>query len=310
MKHIKKFLPLIVIVLLVSSIGLFIANRGFKHSEYQEFYKVDFSGEFNTEEVFDRIKNTAGLIEIDKTNNAAYYQNVDSNNLNQSLTESLNGIEGLTTSTSKIIPSIGRTEKLSSLGLSVALFAVLLIGFTFVTKTRLFNWNLKQYLIHNGFYVLSTVVVLTILLGLISLISLVYKVNDYLLFSIMFVIVVKALIFWFKYTSEDLKEAKSYYLASLRLDYTRMLLTLLIIGVFLIVGLGVKSVLPLGLFAASIIISGIVDYSMLKFSGFKRDGVSVSLKSAKNDAKPYKVPGQKQYNPNPKLKKKNKPKKK
>lgn len=308
MKHIKNFLPLIVIVLLVSSIGLFIANRGFKHSEYQEFYKVDFSGEFNTEEVFDRIKNTAGLIEIDKPNNTAYYQNIDSNTLNQSITESLKEIEGITTSTSKIIPSIGRTEKLSSLGLAVALFTALLIGFTFVTKTRLFNWNLKQYLIHNGFYVLSTVAVLTILLGLISLISLVYKVNDYLLFSIIFVIVVKALMFWFKYTSEDLKEAKSYYLASLRLDYTRMLLTLLIIGVFLIVGLGVKSVLPLCLLAASIIISGVVDYSILKFFSNRR--VSATGQSTKNDTKAYKIPGQKQYNPNPKLKKKNKPKKK
>lgn len=308
MKHIKKFLPLIVTLLFVSSIALFLTNKGFKHSEYQEFYKVDFSGEFSTEEVFDRIKNTAGLIEIDKTNNSAYYQNVDSNTLNQSITDSLNGIEGLTTSTSKIIPSIGRTEKLSSLGLAVALFTALLIGFTFVTKTRLFNWNLTQYATHNRFYVLSTAVALTILLGLISLISLVYKVNDYLLFSIMFVVIVKALMFWFKYTSEDLKEAKGYYLATLRLDYTRMLLTLLIIGIFLIVGLGVKSVLPLGLLAASIIISGIVDYSILKFSTYRRG--NYVTQSTKNDVKPNKVPGQKQYNPNPKLKKKNKPKKK
>lgn len=305
MKYIKKYIHVIVLTLFALSIALLINNRFFVHSDYQSYYRIDISEIENKEEIYNLLNKVNGLIEIDRFNHSVYFQNVDFENLNSSIEEINVQNEGLDLNIVKITPSTGRASVVADLVLGLIILVLFFVGFVFVFKTRFYKWSLKQYAFYNGFFIGSSIVSVTLLLGLISTLSYIYKVNSFVLISVFILILFKTLTMWFKLTSENLDEARKYFLSSIKSDNIKIVFVSLILIIFLGVSMGVKSVLPLLLIIIAIVISLLTDYVLLTVK-LKQ---SKALNNANLPIKQENSVTDKKYIPNPKFKKKNKPKK-
>jgi len=310
MNKFKKALPFVLIVLFVASVGIFIINRGLKYSDYENYIKVDVRGEKDVDTFLERLNNSSGLIEIDRNNKTAYYQHIEQAIVEENVSTLKTEYPEIVTNVQKVLPAVSKKEKalnIASIGLALI---VLFMGYSYVVKTRFYNWTRNDYLKYYGFYLLDNTLAVGILVGLISLLSLVYKINDYILYSVFFLILFKTLIFWFKLLQENIDEMKFAYVENFKNDYKKLFTIAFILIVLITVGMGVKSVIPLTLLLAAIIISALSDYSILTFEipRLNKQTFGSEEIKAKNKKEVIQPEVIRKYIPDPKLKKKNKKK--
>ncbi len=310
MNRLKLALPYITIVLFVVSVVGFLLNNGFKYNDYENYIRVQVNGDQNVDAFVEKLVDSNGLIEIDRVNNFAYYQHIELSTVEETVSTVKQEYPEVVITTETVYPSITKRERIIDVALITTLVMLLFIGFSYVTKSRSFNWDLKEYAKYYGFYILDNILAIGILAGAVSLLSLVYKINDYVLFAFFVVVIIKTLIFWFKLLDEDIAKMKSSFVLNFLNDYKKLFVIGFITIVLLAAGMGIKSVLPLGMFVVAIVLASITDYSILTFElpKFRRAVNNQIENKAKTEAKPEKT--EKKYVPNPKLKKKNKPKKK
>lgn len=312
MNKFKKALPFLLVILFVASLVIFTINRGFKFSDYQSYIKVDVRGDQDVNIFVDRLEDTTGLIEIDRSNKTAYYQHIEKSVVEENLKTIKTEYPEVVTNVQTVFPAVSKQDKVINVLLSGLAIIILFMGYSFVVKTRFFSWTRKEYIKYYGFYLLDNALSIGLLAGAISLLSLVYKINDYILYSIFFLIFFKTLIFWFKLLQENLHEMKTAYIENFKNDYKKLFTISFIVVVLVGAGMGVRSVLPLALILVSIIISALCDYGFLTFN------ISRLNRKTFNQDKPVKKVKTKEviqpaalvkkYVPNPKLKKKNKKK--
>jgi len=118
------------------------------------------------------------------------------------------------------------------------------------------------------------------------------------------------LIFWFKLPQENIDEMKFAYVENFKNDYKKLFTIAFILIVLITVGMGVKSVIPLTLLLAAIIISALSDYSILTFEipRLNKQTFGSEEIKAKNKKEVIQPEVIRKYIPDPKLKKKNKKK--
>lgn len=312
MNKFKKALPFLLIALFLASVVVFTVNKGFKYSDYQSHLKVDVRGDQDVDVVLDRLAESAGLIEIDRNNKSAYYQHIEQSIVEENLNNLKNEYPEVLTNLQEVLPAGSKQDKVVNVALSGLAIIVIFMGYSFVVKTRFYSWTRKEYIKYYGFYFLDNVLSVGILVGAISLLSLVYKINDYILYSIFFLIFFKTLIFWFKLMQENLHEMKTAYIENFKNDYRKLFTISFILVVLVGAGMGVRSVLPLLLILASIIISALCDYSFLTFNiprlNRKTFGPDKEEKREKKKEVIQPIVINKHYVPNPRHKKKNKKK--
>lgn len=247
MKKLKFLLPYIFIILGILSIVIFIINRGFVHSDYQNYYKVSLTINSQSDDLWSKLSNTSGVIEVDRTSNVIYFQNIDQAKVSESLNTYVNEENSYTYFVEKIYPSTGRLVRVFQVFLSVVLVTLFFIGFSFVLKTRKFNWTLNNYIKVYGFYVFIVGFSSILLGGMISVLSLIYKVGDYSLISFILIPIVASVLIWLKLSSEsnvdNIIEQKDSFLS----DYKYLFLLSFTLLIFVGSGLGLKSIVPLGL---------------------------------------------------------------
>lgn len=309
MNRLKLALPYITIILFVASLGLFVFNHGFKYDDYENYIRVQVNGTENVDSFVERLSETNGLIELDKANNFAYYQQVDKSVVEESINNVKKDYPEIETTVETIYPSVSKKQRVIDLALTTTLIILLFAAFSYVTKTRAFNWNLREYGKYYGLYFADNILSLGILAGLVSLLSLVYKINDYVLFSFFVLVIVKTSIYWFKLLQEDINQMKTHFVENFVNDSRKIFVAALILCVLLAVGMGVRSVIPLAFILVAITVNFLTNYSILTFQvpRFRRAIEHQVENKEKTQAKPEKT--EKKYVPNPKLKKKNKKKK-
>lgn len=309
MNRLKLALPYITIILFVALLGLFVFNHGFKYDDYENYIRVQVNGTENVDSFVERLSETNGLIELDKANNFAYYQQVDKSVVEESINNVKKDYPEIETTVETIYPSVSKKQRVIDLALTTTLIILLFAAFSYVTKTRAFNWNLREYGKYYGLYFADNILSLGILAGLVSLLSLVYKINDYVLFSFFVLVIVKTSIYWFKLLQEDINQMKTHFVENFVNDSRKIFVAALILCVLLAVGMGVRSVIPLAFILVAITVNFLTNYSILTFQvpRFRRAIEHQVENKEKTQAKPEKT--EKKYVPNPKLKKKNKKKK-
>jgi hypothetical protein len=288
-QNLKKFIPFIVVLFTLISTAIIFANRGFKYSEFEPYYQVAFNSEFINEENLNKVSQLSSLMEIDRSEGIALFQHISVEQLEQNL-KSLNSEDQSTNYIiQEISPSTTKRDEVLSLFSGIVVVTLFFIGFSFVAKSRFFKWKTIDYVKYYWFYIRNLIISTIILFGLISSLSLVYKINDFVLISMLFLIILKTSIFWFRLLNEDLDQMKLSFIENFKDDYRKIFSATFIICVLAAAGFGVKSVIPLVLIVVSVIISALVDYFLLSFEVKKLNKtVFVTAESTKQESKPNK----------------------
>lgn len=257
-----KASPYILIVGLLVSLFVFIGNHGFKYSDFEQYFTVSVYSD-NSSEILNSFENTSGLIEIDRNNNVLTFQHTDPSTIQQKIDSVVEQYPDSILNLATVYPSDSKREILTNLLLNVVLILTFFIGYSFVLKTRHYKWDLKQYSKYYSLYIVDNLLTVGILLGVVSLLSLVYKINNYVLFSVIFVLIFKTMIFWFKLLNEDIHQMKSSYVENFKSEYKKLFLIVFILVGLIAIGMGAKSVIPLLFIVISLLLSVVTDYSLL-----------------------------------------------
>lgn len=240
-KNFKKVLPFTVIFLLAISIFFIVKNDFFLYSDYKDSIKISSNSQISSE-LATELKSINGLVEI---NNQTYvYQNVDVVNINSKVVD-LNTKFNQELIVTEVVPTINNLERVASIISFVLLTFITFVGFSFINKTASYNWNSKEYLKFYTHSFINILVSFILLMGLISLISYFYKINDLVLSSVIFLLILKTFDIWF--IKSNIDNSSLFYSNKLysKFSQKKIMIITLIFVTLLSFGFGVKSVLPL-----------------------------------------------------------------
>jgi len=271
MKNFKKLLPAVFVLLLIAGIVFTYKNDLLKYSDFDNSIKVELTGSDNYEDVFTALRDTQNLVEIDRYNNIIYYQHTGIGEVQTEVTQKLAEFEGVSAGYSQVFPSANKVETLIKTLISYVLIAVIFLGATFVLKTRFYKWSLKTYLAWYAAHLLIFASAAALLTGLISVLSLIYKVSYLDLFSYYFVAFILSLLIW-----ENLTEGVS----RLNAQFIKLVQITSIIVLLLAFGLGAKVVIPVVIMFTSLIAIYLPYYSILWFAA-KVGSVNIAIKLPK-----------------------------
>ncbi len=277
MRKIQRFLPALFILLVVIGAMLIYQNDLVKYSDFESSIKVELTGIADYEQIYASLSENPNLIEIDRVNNVVYYQKVGQSEIQTEVSSKLEEFSGVTAVYSQTYFSISKLEAFSKTWLSFVLIALVFLGSTYVLKTRFYRWSLKTYLVIYSVLTIIFAGTAVLLTGLISAVSLIYKVGYLELFSFYFTVFILALLVWQNLSDKTLEELKSDVLLKLNNQVFKLLQITLPIVVLLAFGLGPKIVIPVVIIIVSLVLIYLAYYAIFTTLQFLNLKPNISL---------------------------------